>query len=77
MRTRKLKLDPDRLVVDTFEPVPGEDGNRGTVKAHESVGLDYCDTYEGCYPQTGDPRLRICYTPYYVCDTRGWTCLLC
>ena len=62
---RKLKLDLDGLVVEAFEPAARPGDQNGTVRAHES------------YPETGDPRQRICYTPYYECDTRGWTCFIC
>jgi hypothetical protein len=37
---RKLKLDLDSLVVQTFETA-GDAGSRGTVKAHDSLATTY------------------------------------
>lgn len=39
---RKMRLDPERLEVETFEPRPGDGRRAGTVLAHDSG--DGCDT---------------------------------
>jgi hypothetical protein len=85
---RKLKLDPEKLEVDTFAPVAPKEGEKGTVRGHIS---DYCPSAYGCtlvgHPtcspdlcgggETNDPRQRACVTPYVECGTDGWTCDYC
>lgn len=86
---RKLKLDADDLVVETFNPAVLQDVHKGTVRANASdfaggCTIDYvCTRDESCYWElcqeqpTNDPRQKLCYTPYLECSTRGWTCDYC
>ena len=84
---RKLKLDPEQLVVDTFAPVVPGERKKGTVRGHLS---EYCASVYGCTRDgertcgevcgggdTNDPRQRACVTPYVECGTDGWTCDYC
>ncbi|HEU0053342.1 MAG TPA: hypothetical protein VFQ39_09205 [Longimicrobium sp.] len=72
---RKLKLDPERLEVESFESAGDEETVKGTVEARSSEVAECYTQY--CVPPTGDPRQRLCYTPYYDCATNGWTCDYC
>lgn len=63
---RKLKLDAEELVVETFDSLRAQDYEKGTVHANATGEWD-------C-PPTNDPRLRQCYTPYVECSTQGYTC---
>jgi hypothetical protein len=81
---RKLKLDAEDLLVDTFDTVAARDGEEGTVHANSVASIDYaCTRDESCYWElcqeqpTNDPRQKLCYTPYLECNTRGWTCDYC
>lgn len=83
---RKLSLDFEGLVVETFDVAGDREGAHGTVHGHVSLPngcatIDIACTrddscyWETCAPQpTNDPRLRQCVTPYVECDTVGWTC---
>jgi hypothetical protein len=51
---RKMRLDPERLAVETFAPRPDGAGRVGTVRAHDSG--DGCDTD----PPTNDPNVFSC-----------------
>ena len=66
---RKLKLEAEELVVETFESTVDRDGDKGTVHANWTDEWD-CQ-------RTNDPRLRECVTPYVECSTQGWTCDWC
>lgn len=86
---RKLKLEAEDLVVETFDPVSARDGEKGTVHAHateayEGCTIDVACTRVGSCPvelcwgqETDDPRQRLCVTPYVECSTHGWTCDYC
>ena len=86
---RKLKLEMDELVVETFDTRSSDAAETGTVHAHATEGIDGCTIYvactqvgscpvELCWPQeTNDPRQRRCVTPYVECSTEGWTCDYC
>ena len=62
MKTRKLRLDPEALRVDTFT-TEREDGGRGTVKAHgyTQPGYPSCDPTCGATPPE-DPSICIAGT---------------
>jgi hypothetical protein len=66
---RKLKLDAEDLIVESFDSVKPHDAEKGTVRAN------WTDLYD-CQ-RTNDPRLRECVTPYFECGTNGWTCVWC
>jgi hypothetical protein len=68
---RKLKLDAEKLVVESFDSVDVHDDEKGTVHGNETAG------FPGCTQPTNDPRLRECVTPYIDCATDGWTCIWC
>lgn len=86
---RKLKLDVQDLVVESFDSVPEKDDEPGTVHGHATEGVDGCTIYvectrvgscpvELCWEQpTNSPRERRCVTPYVECSTEGWTCDYC
>jgi hypothetical protein len=86
---RKLKLDTDELVVETFNPAVLQDAHKGTVHANASdfaagCTIDYACTrdvscyWELCQEQpTNSPIYRQCYTPYVECSTEGYTCDYC
>jgi hypothetical protein len=46
---RKLRLDPEKLVVEMFDPAPAEEESRGTVAAHQQTNpnANTCDPLEG------------------------------
>lgn len=71
---RKLKLEMEELVVETFDTRDAAGAEKGTVHAHDTESVPV----ELCWPQeTNDPRLRQCVTPYVECSTDGWTCVYC
>lgn len=86
---RKLKLEADELVVETFNPAMFEVAQKGTVHAHVTdfnVGCSIdgpCTRGNSCYAEecreqrTNSPIYRECYTPYVECGTEGWTCNYC
>jgi len=70
----KQKLDLDRLAVDSFETTVAPDGDRGTVRAHES----------GDAPNPTPPEYActcantcLCKTAYYHCGTGHYTIYSC
>jgi len=70
----KQKLDLDRLAVDSFETTAAPDGDRGTVRAHES----------GDAPNPTPPEYActcantcLCRTAYYHCGTGHYTIYSC
>jgi hypothetical protein len=70
---RKLKLEAEELVVESFDPVVFRDVQKGTVRGNASDVYSPCTEYP-CEQETNDPRLRLCHTPYLECATVGWTC---
>ena len=86
---RKLRLEMEELVVETFDTRSSDDAETGTVHAHATEGIDGCTIdvactrvgscpVELCWEQeTNDPRQRLCVTPYVECSTEGWTCDYC
>lgn len=83
---RKLKLETEGLVVESFDPVVFSDGQKGTVHANATEfepGCTFdevCTRNVSCHAElcweqpTNDPRYRQCYTPYVECSTEGYTC---
>lgn len=83
---RKLNLDTEELVVETFAPAVAGDVHKGTVHANATDAMGGCTfdvpctreatcLYELCYePPTNSPIYRQCYTPYVECSTEGYTC---
>jgi hypothetical protein len=69
---RKLKLEAEDLVVETFDVVVRRDGGRGTVHANATEAYDGCTIdvactrvdscpVENCWaPLSNDPRVRQC-----------------
>jgi hypothetical protein len=86
---RKLKLEPEELVVETFDTLLLGDGEKGTVhgnatEAHDGCSVDVaCSRVESCPAEncweqpTNDWRQRQCVTPYVACGTDAWTCRYC
>jgi hypothetical protein len=86
---RKLKLEAEDLVVETFDTVAARDGDNGTVHGFATEPVDGCTIdvactrvgscpVEACWGQeTNDPRQRLCVTPWVECSTQGWTCDYC
>ena len=66
---RKLKLDAEDLILESFDSLVLDDGRNGTVHGN------WTHVWE-CQ-RTNDPRLRECVTPYFECATNGWTCIWC
>jgi hypothetical protein len=47
---RKIRLDVDTLVVESFSPADGAGTPAGTVHARQDAGIPTLDTgYHGCY----------------------------
>lgn len=42
---KKLRLDAEALVVESFEPAAGAEGVRGTVRAHDTRNMQECTGY--------------------------------
>jgi hypothetical protein len=61
---RKLKLDVDRLAVESFEAEPAEIEGRGTVRAHAPTNI---------HAHTCDPLVGTCFgfTCYRTCICTG------
>ncbi|HEX6750582.1 MAG TPA: hypothetical protein VF092_25050 [Longimicrobium sp.] len=57
MPKKKIVLDPESLRLETFAPVEGRDGTRGTVRGHD----DAPPTYEFCTWES------YCYTKNTCC----------
>jgi len=86
---RKLKLEAEALVVESFDPAVPRDGEKGTVHGHATEPFQGCTIdaactrgnscpVELCWEQrTNSPIYRECVTPYFECGTNGWTCLYC
>jgi hypothetical protein len=58
---KKLTLDLDHLVVDTFSPVDETAGADGTVRGHDSDESPRCTDFKTCRTCVGG-------------DTCGWPC---
>jgi len=67
---RKLKLDLDRLSVESFDANGSEGAQRGTVEAHSIVCNSFIDTCGTC-----DPSCASCVSCYNSCNnTCGNSC---
>jgi hypothetical protein len=61
---RKLRLDPQKLVVETFDPALPEEESRGTVEAHQQTNPN---------ANTCDPLVGTCFgfTCFRTCICTG------
>jgi len=85
---RKLTLNPDELTVESFEPVPAPEADRGTVRALGNSADTACDIATVCVGdtcQTCDTAMGntcdylSCAGPYITCrvpctETYGGAC---
>ncbi|HEU4882961.1 MAG TPA: hypothetical protein VFT45_11960 [Longimicrobium sp.] len=76
---RKLKLDLDRLIVESFDTVVAKDPGRGTVEAHSHMCVSPFETCAAlsCNYTCGtcDPSCASCVSCYNTCyNTCGPSC---
>ena len=56
----KLKLDPDRLEVQSFDPAPDGAAARGTVRGHGTHGIIDSCAASWCFICSEDPEAPEC-----------------